>query len=234
MRHGKWILIAVALLAAVGCKKKAEQASDFTPEFVQTGLAQGSTGDTMTKLAKQYDIPIYPAAVPDTSHFSATANMGARVYMAYTTPDQPDRVVSFYKGQLGLASSTSGAVTILAGSLRNGSQVTINVGQKMDGSGTSFAIVITPAEQPRYDDPMASNPSTVATTSPQNGYQTPAPVPMDQPTDNTTYYIPTDRAEEDNIDDSNEEGGTSTDGQVDDQGGMQDQGEITDSGPPGG
>src|SRR5690349_9655 len=116
MRRSAWILAAVALLAAAGCHKKVAVVEDAGPQLTGNVLAAGSTGDTMSQLATQNNIPIYPGAVPDTAHFNTSANSGSRIYLAYSTPDPPDRVVNFYKGQMGLSPSTSGAVTLLTGS----------------------------------------------------------------------------------------------------------------------
>ena len=200
----------------------------------------------MAQLAKQYQIPIYPGAVPDTAHFSTTASAG-REYLAYTTVDPPDRVVSFYKGNMGLGVSTSGAVTMLQGSTHDGSAVTINVGQKMDGSGTSFAIVITPL-QPQQT--YASNAVPAATATPQ--MNTPVPpaawakdTMTTTPADNQTYYVTTSNSPDDNSNtnsddnsDGQQSGDTSGNTQQSDtqgQGSQDQQGQQgQDNGPPGG
>src|SRR5689334_12806011 len=99
MRLGTWSLLAVALMAAAGCHKKAEPAQSEDPQFSPT-LASGSAGDTMQHLAQQYGIPIYPNSVPDTAHFNGAENTQTRLYLAYSTTDSVDKVVEFYKAGL--------------------------------------------------------------------------------------------------------------------------------------
>ena len=194
MRPGNWIWAGVALLAALGCHRKPAVVDDSTSVFSNTTLASGSTGDTMSQLAKQYGIPIYPGSVPDTSHFNSAANANARVYLAYTTADPTDRVVTFYHSNMNLSPTTSGAVTVLSGVTHDGSQITINVGQKMDGTGTSFAIIVTPNLPPAADTTVAT---AAPTTTPTQPTTTPPPTaaPKDMSADNTqqptTYYVPT-------------------------------------------
>jgi len=187
----------------------------------------------MAKLAVQYQIPIYPGAQPDTSHFNAAASSSGRVYLAYTTPDSTDKVVSFYRSNLQVSMSTSGAVTILSGQTTSGAAVAINVGQKMDGSGTSFSFVITPQTAPGYTNPTPVATTAPATTQPMQPAPTPTPVtPPQQPATNTmndaaTVYVPTSNSPDDNSS-SGDQGST---GQSTDQT-TQDQSTGTNNPPP--
>ena len=194
--------MVTALLVIAGCHKKPPASSDTDIHFTPSTLASGSAGDDMAKLATQYEIPVYPGAVPDTSHFNASSAATGRAYLAYTTPDATDRVVTFYKSNMQLGVSTSGAVTLLNGQTHNGSQISITVGQKMDGSGTSFSIVVSPQA------PIAYNTSAPAMTAPQTAQpaQRPVtppptatpPVPQkDVMSDSATVYVPTSNSPDD-------------------------------------
>jgi len=231
----------MALLAATGCHKKAVVAADPGPVFSDTVLAQGSTGDNMSHLAEKYGIPLYPGAMPDSSHFNAAAGNNSRVYLAYTTPDTTDKVVNFYKSNLNMGSNTAGAVTVLSGSAHDGSPVTINVGQKMDGSGTSFSIIITVLDnQPVADlSATANSASTYATPAATIPQAPPNAAPKDMSTqDNTTYYVPTASSPDDSSGEIAGEGsgeGDSGDGtQSNDQSSTGDQQPEDGSSPPGG
>src|SRR5689334_25157085 len=115
MRRSAWIWTVTALLAVAGCHKNPPTTTDTEIHFTPSTLASGSAGADMAKLATQYEIPLYPGATPDTSHFNASSAASGRAYLAYTTQDATDRVVSFYKSNMQLGVSTSGAVTLLNG-----------------------------------------------------------------------------------------------------------------------
>jgi hypothetical protein len=243
MKRTAWISLILAALCGAGCHKKPPPIADNSIVFTSGHLAAGSTGDTMAQMALQYGIPTYPGSVPDSSHFNAAANTTGRVYMAYTSPDPTDRIVTFYKANLNMGATTSGAITILSGMTKNGSSVTIDVGQKMDGSGTTFSIIVSPTQP----EPYNNNVQASATAPAAAQIQIPAPVaaPKDvPPQDTTTYYVPTANSPEDNSSGNVTGGGDGT--QTDQTGGQtsgaqgQDQttgstGQQTqDGGPPGG
>ena len=231
MKFWPSICAAIALVAVVGCHKKPDPQDADLPGM-SARLAAGSTGDTMAQLAAKNNIPIYPGAQPDTSHFTATANTGARVFLAYVTTDTPDKVINFYKGNMNLGASTQGAVTELTGPTKDGNEVEITVGQKMDGSGTSISIVVSP--------PPASEANDVATPAMPNSNPTPAPPAQTQSTpppsdmtnnappasDSNTYYVPTSNSP----DDSNQ---STDDGSQDQSTGSSNNSQSTDQGTGG-
>lgn len=166
-----FLLVAIAILSASGCHRKAPVGATTRIQMGQTN-APGSAADVMSHTAARFGVPLYPNSSADTAHFSMADNVSQtnpRAYLMYMTPDTVDQVVEFYRTKLTMDVSDFQGAKQLKGFAPTGAQVTINVGRDNSSNVTRFVIMaFLPATGARTFN-------TVATTAPAVAAPTPAP-----------------------------------------------------------